>query len=67
MRDLTYAVLKTVFSLMADWNVVTNPWFFMIHTSSHIFCPKNISECAIFYSLSTYGLKLKHLMIKFLS
>ena len=40
MRDLTYAVLKTVFSLMADWNVVTNPWFFMIHTSSHIFVLK---------------------------
>ena len=58
MRALTYAVLKMVFSLMADWNVVSNPEFFiLIHTSSHIFCAKNISECAIFYSLSTSWFK----------
>ena len=58
MRALTYAVLKTVFSLMADWNLVSNPEFFiLIHTCSHIFCAKNISECAIFYSLSTSGFK----------
>ena len=58
MRALTYAVLKMVFSLMADWNVVSNPEFFiLIHTSSHIFCAKNISECTIFYSLSTSGFK----------
>ena len=58
MRALTYAVLKMVFSLMADWNVVSNSEFFiLIHTSSHIFCAKNISECAIFYSLSASGFK----------
>ena len=58
MRALTYAVLKMVFSLMADWNVVSNSEFFiLIHTSSHIFCAKNISECAIFYSLSTSWFK----------
>ena len=58
MKALTYAVLKTVFSLKAHWNVVSNPEFFiLIHTSSHIFCAKNISECVIFYSLSTSGFK----------
>ena len=58
MGALTYVVLKTVFSLMGDWNVVRNPKFFMLlHTSSHIFCTKHISECAIFYSLSTSGFK----------
>ena len=47
-------VLKMVSSLMADWNVVSNPEFFMLfRTSSHIFSVKNISECAISYSLST--------------
>ena len=58
MTSLTYVVLKTVFSLTADWNVVSNPEFFMLfRTSSHIFCAKNISDCAIFHSLSTSGFK----------
>ena len=51
MGPLTYVVLKTVFSLIADSNVVSNPWFFMLFpTSSHrIFGAKNTSEGAIFY------------------
>ena len=59
MGALTYVILKTLSSLMADWNVVSNPEFFMLfRTSSHIFlCEKNTSECAIFYSLSTYRFK----------
>ena len=58
MGALTYVVLKTVFSLMADWNVVSNPEFFMLcHTTSHILCAENTSECAIFCSLSTSGFK----------
>ena len=62
MRALTHAVLKTVFTLMADWNVVSNPEFFiLIGTSSHIFCANNVSECAIFYSLSTSGFKTEAL------
>ena len=44
--------------LMADWNVVSNPEFFMLfHKSFHIFYAKIISECAIFYSLSTSAFK----------
>ena len=58
MGALAYVVLKTVFSLTGDWNVVRNFDFFMLlHTSSHIFCAKNISECAIFHSYSTSGFK----------
>ena len=58
MGALAYVVLKTVFSLTGDWNIVRNPDFFMLlHTSSHIFCAKNISECAIFHSYSTSGFK----------
>ena len=53
-------VLKMVSSLLADWNVVSNPEFFMLfRTSSHIFSVKNISECAISYSLSTSEFKIK--------
>ena len=55
---LTYVVLKTVPSLMDDWNVVISPEIFMLfRTSSHIFRAKNINERAIFYSLSTSGFK----------
>ena len=51
-------VLKMVSSLMADWNVVSNPEFFMLfHTSSQIFSVENISECVISYSLSTSEFK----------
>ena len=59
MGALTYVVLKTVSSLMADWNVVNNlDWVFvMFHTSSHISCAKKMSACAIFYSLSTSRFK----------
>ena len=58
MGALTYVVLKTVSSVMADWNVVNNPEFFVpFHTSSHIFCGKNMGKCAIFYSLSTSRFK----------
>ena len=58
MGALSFVVLKTVSSLMSDCNVVSNPEFFMLfRTSSHMFCAKNISECAIFYSLSTSGFK----------
>ena len=58
MGALTYVILKTLSSLMADWNVVSNPEFFMLfRTSSHIFSVKNISECAISYSLSTSEFK----------
>ena len=43
---------------MADWNAVSNSEFFMLfHASSNVFCVKNISECTIFYSLSTSGFK----------
>ena len=60
MGALTYVVLKTAPSLMADWNVVNNPQFFkLFRTSSHIFCTKNISKCAIFYSLRTSGFKFE--------
>ena len=49
MGAFTYVVLKMASSLMADWNVVSNPEFFMLfHTSSHIFRAKNMTECAIF-------------------
>ena len=55
MGALTYVVLKSFSSLTADWNVVSNPEFFILfQTSSHIFCAKNMSECAIFYSLRTF-------------
>ena len=58
MGALTYVVLKTVSSLMADWHVVNNPEFFMLfHTSSHIFRGKYMSECASFYSVSTSRFK----------
>ena len=58
MRPLTYVVLKTVSSLMADCNVVSNPEFFkLFRTSSRTFCAKNISECAILYSLNTSRFK----------
>ena len=51
-------VLKTVSSLMADLNVVSNPEFFMFfRTSSYIFGAKNISERSIFNWLSTSGFK----------
>ena len=30
MEALAYVVLKTVSSLMDDWNVVSNPEFFML-------------------------------------
>ena len=51
-------VLKAVFSVMSDWNVVLDPEFFMLlHTISHISGAKNISKCAIFYTLSTFGFK----------
>ena len=43
---------------MGDWNVVLDPEFFMLlHTISHISGAKNISKCAIFYTLSTFGFK----------
>ena len=45
---------------MADWNVVSNPEFFMLcRTSSHIICAENTSECAIFCSLSTSRFKIE--------
>ena len=51
-------VLKTIFNLMSDWNVFRNPEIFMLlQTSSHRFCAKIISECPIFYSLSTTRFK----------
>ena len=55
MGVLTYVVLKTVFILMADWSVVSNPE--LCCTSSHILCAEITSECAIFCSLSTSGFK----------
>ena len=55
MGVLTYVVLKTVFILMADWSVVSNPE--LCCTSSHVLCAKITSECAIFCSLSTSGFK----------
>ena len=42
---------------MADWNAVSNSEFFMLFHASSVFCVKNISECTIFYSLSTSGFK----------
>ena len=59
MGPLTYVVLKTVSSLIADLNVVSNPGFFIFFShklsSHHIFGAKNTSVGAIFYWLSTYG------------
>ena len=55
MGALTYMVLKTVFILMADWSVVSNPE--LCRTSSHILCAEITSECAICCSLSTSGFK----------
>ena len=50
MGPLTCVVLKTIPSLKAHWNVISNPEFLMLfRTSSHIFGAKNVSECAIFY------------------
>ena len=58
MGTLTYVVLKRVSSLMADWNVISNPEFFMLfHTSCHIFGAKSTSECAISCSISTSEIK----------
>ena len=60
MGALTFGVLKAVYSLMTDWNVLRNPeLLILIRLSSHILCAKNISGCAIFYSLSTSGFKTK--------
>ena len=57
-RSFGLCCFKNGICLMGDWNVVCNPDFFMLlHTSSHIFCAKNISECAIFHSYSTSGFK----------
>ena len=69
MGALTYAVLKTIFSLMTDRNVVSNPEFFiLIHTSSHIFVIKISVNLPFFAHLALLDLKLKHhLMTKFLS
>ena len=51
MGALTFGVLKAVYSLMTDWNVLRNPeLLILIRLSSHILCAKNISGCAIFYS-----------------
>ena len=37
---------------MGDWNAALDPEFFMLlHTISHISGAKNISKCAIFYTL----------------
>ena len=51
MGPLTYVVLKTVPSLIADLNVVSNPGFFIFFPTSslHIFGAKNTSVGAIFY------------------
>ena len=53
MGPLTYVVLKTVSSLIADLNVVSNPGFFIFFShklsSHHIFGAKNTSVGAIFY------------------
>ena len=58
IRALTYVVLKTVSSLMANCNVVKNlELFTLFGTNSHIFHAKNISECVTFYSFSTSGFK----------
>ena len=65
MGALTYVVLKTVFSLMGDWNVVHNPEFFMLlHTSSHIFCAKISVNVPCFTHLAHLNLKLKHHLIR---
>ena len=62
MGALTYVVLKTVFSLMADWNVVSNPEFFMLcRTTSHILCAENTSQVTFFAHLALLDLKLTHL------
>ena len=59
-------VLKTVYSLMADCNVASNPEFSMLFcSSSHIFVLK-ISVDVPFSTHLTL-LDLKHLMRKFLS
>ena len=68
---LTYVVLKTVSSLMADFNVVSNPDFFILFcTSSHTgtFFAKISLNVSFFTYLALLDLKLKHhLMRKFLS
>ena len=55
MGVLTYVVLKTVFILMVDWSVFSNPE--LCRTSSHILCAEITSKCAIFCSLNTSGFK----------
>ena len=55
MGPLTYVVLKTVSSVMANFNVVRNPRFFMMFwTSFHVFDDKNTNEYV------RLGLRLKH-------
>ena len=50
MGPLTYVVLKTVSSVMANFNVVSNPRFFMMFgTSFRIFDAKNTNEYVIYY------------------
>ena len=54
MGALTYVDLKTVSSLMADWNFVSNPEFLMCFAQALIFFVLRISvNVPFFYSLST--------------
>ena len=69
MGALTYMVLKMVSSLMTDWNVDSNPKFFILfYTSSHIFVLKISVNMSLFTRLALLDLKLKHHLVrKFLS
>ena len=60
MEPLTYVVLKTASSVMADLNVVSNPEFMFFCTSSHIFGAKNTVNVPFFTDLARLDSKLKH-------
>ena len=61
MGTLTYVVLKRVSSLMADWNVISNPEFFIFLVPK---VPVNVPFLA---QLALLKLKLKHHLIGKLS
>ena len=57
-------VLKTVFSLMGDWNIVSNSEFFMLFfTQALIFFVLKVNA-AFFTHFTLLNLKLKHYLVK---
>ena len=62
----SYVVLKTVFSLMGDWNIVSNSEFFVLFfTQALIFFVLKVSVNVPFFTHFTLlNLKLKHYLMK---